>query len=554
MTEQNKIEQIPDKNLEKVEKPSEILQEGTFERGEISPETFAQERIETIDQEVAQLEHEGRRGIESASASVGLEPAKVQQAQKETATKGKLEQISESVQSFANDATEKIKSFFQGKKDERGQVQKETEGRKEVEVAPPPIKPGEQFFPELELKNIRSLPKNEQRQALETYKEKLAYQKEGIAMMQEGFIATIRRNPDVLVPELNANLVKWAKEYGMSNDQIRVAVNILQEYLTKHRAVREFSAKHPNDQEAFEACFGVRPHGKVELVEGPITLYFRCFDSKDYALIHSQKFLPSSETVDKKDIKNANKSAGVSIGMSRIKNLKGTIIAENQGSLDAKLDRAFSAKIFSLILGTHGDELWRGTLIHEEQHAIKRLFEEPLRREEFFDNFWQSLNKNDMDGAENALKNYLRHRREEGEVRAKDEILAYLKEGVSDSATLRTLMEKKGLYNYFKNSRKDIEDYLKGKNEMGKVFFQAFDLAKNKDLRKGILSSFKKMDKQVFEEEYKDILKSGIDSYRTLMRSGYSQDQTIALLINEPLDKWKKVVDRILEQKNKDKK
>ena len=108
MTEQNKIEQIPDKNLEKVEKPSEILQEGTFERGEISPETFAQERIETIDQEVAQLEHEGRRGIESASASVGLEPAKVQQAQKETATKGKLEQISESVQSFANDATEKI--------------------------------------------------------------------------------------------------------------------------------------------------------------------------------------------------------------------------------------------------------------------------------------------------------------------------------------------------------------------------------------------------------------------------------------------------------------
>ena len=63
------------------------------------------------------------------------------------------------------------------------------------------IKP-EVFDPILELQNIKKLPKNEQTEAFQEYKEKLIEQKENLAKMQEAIVALIRFNPDRSLDEL----------------------------------------------------------------------------------------------------------------------------------------------------------------------------------------------------------------------------------------------------------------------------------------------------------------------------------------------------------------
>ena len=110
--EKANIEKLPDENLESVEKLPGNSQEGAVERVEISPETLAQEKMEAIDQEVAQLEQEGERGVESANASVKLEFVKWQGVQEETGIIDKLKQIGNSVQAFARETKEKIRWFL----------------------------------------------------------------------------------------------------------------------------------------------------------------------------------------------------------------------------------------------------------------------------------------------------------------------------------------------------------------------------------------------------------------------------------------------------------
>jgi hypothetical protein len=115
MTEPNKIEKIPGENLEDVEKLPGNPQEGIVERVKVEraetlpdPEVFAQGKIEAINQEVAQLEQEGRQGVESASVSVKLEPAQVQQVQKEMGIIETVDQIIKNVENLARDAKNDI--------------------------------------------------------------------------------------------------------------------------------------------------------------------------------------------------------------------------------------------------------------------------------------------------------------------------------------------------------------------------------------------------------------------------------------------------------------
>ncbi len=402
-----------------------------------------------------------------------------------------------------------------------------------------PISEGEMFFPELELKDVKALSSKERKDALDRWKEKYVYQKEGFAKMQEDFVSQIRENPDIPLEDLNKNLDEWGAKYGFTPQQKKIAEAILQEYEQKHQAVSKYRKEYPDDAELFEVMFGVKPQGKVEIVEGPITLYVKCYHLEDYTLIYSQAFL-NGRVLTAKDIDSASDSSGVSIKTSLIQELAGTIIAQKA-------------------VGKNSDKDHDRIFVHEEQHAIRRLFKEIPQREGFFADFMEAAMNNNDEKIKSALSRFFRSFREEGEASAKNEILAYLKsrydaiEKTEVDASLRgifetiTNVEKERSYNYFDNTRKQLREiFFQGKYTLGEVIYKDLHFGENEALKQKIQSFFEQADKQIFEDEYKQIVWEGLNVYKALQDGGYSQEQTIALLINEPLIKWPKVASRLL--------
>lgn len=407
------------------------------------------------------------------------------------------EKVEENLQRAKDTGRLLEQSYWEAVKE--GSVEHHIEPKKEA--ANPPIGPNEVFEPGGELMEIKALPKEERKEKLRKYKEKLAYQKEGLARTQEELTNTIREKPDISWHELYEKALVLLQKYGADAQENKVK-DILGRYYWRHKAIKEARGQFPGENKLFEAIFGRPPRGKVEVIEGPVTLYFRCHNIKDYALISKQTFLdyrgPSwSERMA------ARAEGGVSIGTSLIPNLQGTIIAERaRGSFDDNKKKVY---------------------IHEEQHAIKRLFDErPIRK----------LKPYETGG---SLVEQFRTKRERiAELRVKDEIFAYMKEGRWNPEgvfNVLTMPEKKG----------GLYDYL-AKDKQGLIAL--YSKNKSSDEKKGIIKTVK----QVFETEYHELIRNGIRSFQGLIDNGYTVEQTVALLNAEPLTRWPKVVKRLLKQ------
>src|SRR3989344_1577699 len=127
---------------------------------------------------------------------------------------------------------------------------------------------GETFSPENEAKAILEAPSNERRARLKQFKEKLAYQQEGIAKMQEEIIALIRRNPDISREDLMKEIGGKGKYLGLEEEQHAIASELASLYTTKHLDIENFREKHPDNSEMFAAITGVRPVGNIEVIAG----------------------------------------------------------------------------------------------------------------------------------------------------------------------------------------------------------------------------------------------------------------------------------------------
>ena len=383
----------------------------------------------------------------------------------------------------------------------------------------------EPFDPQLELRKIRYFSKEEldnipfeqrkqiQRERLDNYKEQLVKQKKEIAEIQIDIEKEIKSNPDVSFEDLMSSLYLKAPGAKLTNNQIDIFRDGLDMYAKKHQEVEFYRQKYPDNNELFNACFGHLPKGKVEIIKGPMTLYFRCHNIEDYALIHSGKF-DSEKRLDQHDITSADMSSGLQTSGSNISELRGTIIVEKS------LGRPINNK----------------TYIHEEQHAIHQLFDDERARQDIF---MSGMEKSSVKEQEKVLASALRRKREDFESRAKNEILAYFKDG-TDTTQIKQILSKDkkygGLYDYFKEWY--ARDGAKEANEL-------IDSGLNKDL---VDETFV----DVFITEYRiDIIHPAVEAMQTLSDKGLAKEKIINLLINEPLGKWPKVVERMQDISDK---
>lgn len=372
------------------------------------------------------------------------------------------------------------------------------------------------FYPPREVRKVRKLSRNERKEQLPLLKERLQAYIASHAKLQEAISAEICANPDGAIEDLYA-IADAAVERGEISSEDRDDIDhIVDGYDLKHRAVWQTRMEHPRDNELYSHLFGVLPFGRVEVVTGPMTLYFRCYDERDYARIRLQKFSAGAE-VSKEDIREANKSGGVHLWAAPFEELNGTITAENSSQYRDQERLSFF------------------TRTHEEQHAINQLLSDEIRSREPKEIFNPAIfNECGKEERKLLLRRYLRWWREVAEMMARDEILAYYKEDQNSLYDISQFLIKPthegGIYDYM-HKEKRIELAQALMEHLGE---------KHKDLIRQCVSD-------VLVDDYHKLFKKSIDAVEVLSNS-YTREQTIAILQRTPLNKWHKITMRLAKQ------
>jgi len=515
-----------------------------------NPETLSQIREKEMAIKIGDLAAETRYNLPLLEQSSNLDKDSIQEAKQEIKLDEKLRNLNEQALKLFENFKKKIEAILHSKKPEKTSKEEKEEG--------PPIKPGEIFDPVKEMHKILNQPSlEEQKKAYQEYQKKLIYQKQGLARMQEELIMYIRTNPDINKDKLLEIFDQWGKKYGFTPQQRKVTELILNKYEEKHKAVKEIREKFPDDHLLFENLFGVFASGKLEVIEGPMHLYFKCHNFRDFSRVyyfHDKIYFDDSQ-IDEKTREEAHK-------------VKGFCCSPNLGLLDPDLESKL-AKSLIVENSSQIDENDSSERIykHEEQHVINYLFRIlPLEMQNEMKYFpkggiikqQEMLNslkdKKDTDFLE-FLEFYFRNERRDWEEQIKDEIIAYMTDVKATPNTIfKNLVESDdGIYDYFNSKRvfyesgnfitfkqKLIEENLQIGKDAGIINQQNY--SKYQQL-------IEKIYHKIFDLEWKELIYNGLEAFQSLLDNGYSREQAIALLVQEPLYQWKIKSKRLVENK-----
>lgn len=467
--------------------------------------------LETAEKNGLDVLEEGQRTIDIIETESGLDIASISSVRDSIFLSEKLTTIQNKVYI----ALSRFKSFFidnQGSRDKSELFQGE-------------------FSAEEEIKRIIKAPKDERAKLIADIKEKLAAQQEGLAKIQTNLITEIKKSPDAPISELYDKFVEEASPLGINYSQKDLALRSLRAYSERRQIIKELKDKFPDIDNLFETLFGKKPVGKIELKEGPITLYFKCYNFEDYCQIY---YCQDSEILAKLSDSNfgtfykgqASLSGGINIsepGPVSEPRLKGVITAEKsrRGNSEKKSQDVFN---------------------HEEQHSINKLFEENYRERNVIDRLHEAKSDEDL---KLALINLIVYRREYvADKRGKDELLAYSKAGsknIRDTKKKLTDRSVYALYDYMAPAS-SFSPMITDDDNSGKLIKAKIMLnSEHPNLHLGPLRQ------KYFVDKYENVLRSGLESLKKMEKMGYSKDDTIAMLTHEPLEKWPKVVNRLKE-------
>lgn len=386
----------------------------------------------------------------------------------------------------------------------------------------PPIQKGEIFDPEIAIREVLKVPKAERPAKLLEFKEKLAFQKVGLARVQDLMIDEIRRHPDEKVKELYTLATELGAEFGMNNEQKKRTREVLEKYEKRHLAIEKIRKEYKKDNDLFRELFGRTPKGEIKISTGPISIKITCHDFEDYLAVwfHSQMmgFGKKRDFTDEEQ-KEAEGSKAVNVCSAYYPDIGWAIIAENASERGVRVQ---------------SDEESQKIFVHEEQHGIKNIF----AREELLNPAYPTilfpvqqkfLSAETEKEKEKILGDFFRLFRHNAEEHAKDEILAYYKDGRFNKVYQELSTEEKdgGIYDYLAKPKKTNYLWMKKDDE-------------TKDLVKRIAD-------RILVKEYKEILENGVAAIKKMEAGGYKKEEIIAFLTYEPLTKWRKASERVLE-------
>lgn len=411
-----------------------------------------------------------------------------------------------------------------------GEIRSETEKKSS-------LNPREIFDPEEEMKKILKFSGEEREKKFAEYKEKFRCQKEGLAEMEEALRDFVGDNPDASMEEILSRANVFFADYGLTVGQRLKSFSAISKYIEKradiNSALERFmkDGKEPpiNAELFFEALFGSRPEGKLDVIVGSVSIFLRCHNELDYMRGVKVAGLLSEGVDAGKIIEMSLGSQAVKLTKTLLSALDNTITLENT-ELEEKRIRArgLSAEESASLAETES----RNNFLHEEQHAVYSLLreEESDRSERLAD----ILSAESEDERFVAARLYFKEFLPVIFSANKDEILARMsgefsekefREGMED---LRPQFRDGGFY--------DLRATY-GQNILNKILERLAPEAREAVVR---------AKNEIFGANYDKKIDAAFDAVYALIGAGYGLKQSRAMLRSVPLPKWQKEVARLI--------
>jgi len=379
----------------------------------------------------------------------------------------------------------------------------------------------EEFDPEKELKNIKSLPKELRMKELAPFKEKLTTQKLALAECRIYLERLIRHSPDIDRRFLDRTIQIFKDKYGFSEAQLKVFRELLDKYKDLRSDLKLLRERFPNDSELFTFVtnINVDDGDKVEVFLDPVNFYFRVNSSL------AAKLMPNKVVSKKEKYWSDSGTRGFKINFDNL-------------LLDGK-----KYEVLGIFLPTK-DEVsdqkdFSKTLRHEREHVTNDIL-----KDYFFENGKSVTNR------ERVNPKFLKTREQIESLlnrvyqtildRTQDELIAQLISKTGD--------EKKFLTDFKLSYKTIIGKFLFGWGYYN--YFEYYDIEEPyfKDLRDDIWAS--KI--HFLKERYKKDLEKSAKAFWSLINEGnFTLNQAIALLTDKKLLDWPKEAKRILELQRK---
>jgi len=361
------------------------------------------------------------------------------------------------------------------------------------------------FSPEEELAKIKSLPREQRKEALVTFKENLARQREALAALRVFIERSIEFNHDVSRERLMEWVEKFSAQYGFDGRQRRISEQLIDRYFENRQKVLNIRQQFADDHKLVRELTGVNldKNEKIRVSVGPMTIDI------DADGFNSGRLY---ERVDKKPIIGFKYGGFASQSIS---NPPVYYVVVNQDKW---------IRWVGLL-----DPSGKTTRKHEYEHQKNKLFRAVFKHKKDLIVMAGYSGEQDPAIKKIILEDFFNERRKTALEQAKDEITACL----LDRTFLRPRTQLADLFLNL-NQPHDYLAYLRNRENF-----------KDDPL-------YQETAQRMLVQEYRGIIQKAVDSYAELAHRGkYSTQEAIALLTDKPLEDWPKTIRRLLEQKEK---
>ena len=359
------------------------------------------------------------------------------------------------------------------------------------------------FSPEDELAKVKNLPREQKREALATFKENLARQREALAVCRVFIEITIEFNHDTPIEKLLEMVERFGAQYGFDDRQKQITEQLIDGYYENRQKVLEIRQQFSDDHELVNQLTGVNlgKEEKLDVSVGPMSIDIdtegfnagRLYEKADQPIIGFQYGGFASQSVGENPI---------------------YYVVINQD----KWIRTMG----------HNDPTGEKTRKHEYEHQKNKLFRAVFEYQEAPRQLWGYKGEQDPETKKITLENFFNESRSAALERAKNEITASLYD-----RTLPQLQRQLG--NLFFEQKNDPYDYL--------AYLRNWEEFKDDPF-------YQETAQRMLVQEYRETIQEAVDSYAELVNKGkFSTQEATALLTDKPLEDWPKTIRRLLEQK-----
>jgi hypothetical protein len=354
-----------------------------------------------------------------------------------------------------------------------------------------------EFNPDKELSEIRKGTKDEQRANLEEYKKNLIKQKLDLMRIKESLQESIEANPKVTKEMLIEIISPLEDSAGLTEGQKKSIETGLDIYFRKKKRIGELLELSKDEKtgdvdnmKIFKHLFDFVPSGDVRISIADVFVYIKDSSLEDYATINSNAFMNQRRANDK-DIETAKGSGAVKLGRVKFPGLENSVIVERTDLINNK---------------ERMDQILR----HEKNHVYNSIIINSFGPEE---SEFEKKEKSGLYDQENLTRQNINLFAEQ---RIKDEISSYFIDGTPVGEIRGIILNNDTIYDYGFSH--------KGREEK---------------------------DEKEFSKQYVKFVEDGISAFKYLTDSGFSTKEANALLFNEPLRYWPRVVERITGRNKK---